>query len=257
MTKACRVDRRDRPQRQPPAARLSRRRRPRQGLQPPLRPEGVRRASRSSSSAAATRRWRPRSRSGRPGRTSRSRYRKKEFARPEARERREAPRAREEPDGPTSRSSTRRSERVTTATGKFMKAAGRSRSGVGAPAARHRGRADRAASARSSRTSAGEEHDLPNNVVFTMLGREAPLEFFRRSGIPIRGEWRPVTYVSFAAFFSSACSSTTGRRDGAVNQYFQEHALFPYNVPAWLERAGGGVAAVGTRRRSSGRSRSR
>src|SRR5687768_7952080 len=34
----------------------------------------------------------------------------------------------------------------------------------------------------------GTEEALPNDVVFTMLGREAPLEFFRRSGIPIAGE---------------------------------------------------------------------
>lgn len=47
----------------------------------------------------------------------------------------------------------------------------------------------------------GTEESLPNDVVFTMLGREAPLDFFRRSGIPIRGEWRPGTYAAFGAFF--------------------------------------------------------
>ncbi|MBA3273608.1 MAG: NAD(P)-binding domain-containing protein, partial [Chthoniobacterales bacterium] len=34
----------------------------------------------------------------------------------------------------------------------------------------------------------GTEEALPNDVVFTMLGREAPLDFFRRSGIQIAGE---------------------------------------------------------------------
>ena len=34
----------------------------------------------------------------------------------------------------------------------------------------------------------GTEEPLPNDVVFTMLGRKAPLDFFRRSGIPIAGE---------------------------------------------------------------------
>ena len=34
-----------------------------------------------------------------------------------------------------------------------------------------------------------------------MLGREAPLDFFRRSGIPIRGEWKAATRAAFAAFF--------------------------------------------------------
>ena len=30
---------------------------------------------------------------------------------------------------------------------------------------------------------------IPNDVVFTMLGREAPLDFFRKSGIKVRGDW--------------------------------------------------------------------
>jgi thioredoxin reductase/polyferredoxin len=47
----------------------------------------------------------------------------------------------------------------------------------------------------------GADSLLPNDIVFTMLGREAPLEFFRRSGIPIRGEWRPARYVAFGLFF--------------------------------------------------------
>ncbi len=38
--------------------------------------------------------------------------------------------------------------------------------------------------------AAGQAVTLPNDVVFAMIGREAPLDFFRRSGIPIRGEWR-------------------------------------------------------------------
>ena len=35
----------------------------------------------------------------------------------------------------------------------------------------------------------GETEVVPNDVVFPMIGREPPLEFFRRSGIPIVGEW--------------------------------------------------------------------
>ena len=33
------------------------------------------------------------------------------------------------------------------------------------------------------------ERTLDNDFVFTMIGREAPLGFFRRSGLPIRNEW--------------------------------------------------------------------
>ena len=45
----------------------------------------------------------------------------------------------------------------------------------------------------------GEEERMPNDAVFAMIGREAPLDFFRRSGVAIRGEWRPSTWISFGA----------------------------------------------------------
>ncbi len=45
----------------------------------------------------------------------------------------------------------------------------------------------------------GEARTLENDVVFRMIGREPPLDFFRRSGVPIRGEWRARSYISLAA----------------------------------------------------------
>ena len=77
---------------------------------------------------------------------------------------------------------------------------------------------------------AGKETRLENDVVFTMLGREAPLDFFRRSGISIRGEWRVTTALAFAAFVLSCVFLYNWKSNGAVNQYFQKHELFPYNV---------------------------
>lgn len=41
---------------------------------------------------------------------------------------------------------------------------------------------------------------IPNDVVFVMIGREAPLDFFRRSGVRIRGEWSAWSWAGFAAF---------------------------------------------------------
>jgi len=48
----------------------------------------------------------------------------------------------------------------------------------------------------------GEEKKLPNDQVFSMIGREAPLDFFRRSGMKISGEWSRSTRISFVAFFA-------------------------------------------------------
>jgi thioredoxin reductase/ferredoxin len=42
------------------------------------------------------------------------------------------------------------------------------------------------------------------STVFVMIGREAPLEFFRRSGVGIRGDWGMGRWVSLIALLSAA-----------------------------------------------------
>jgi thioredoxin reductase/ferredoxin len=73
---------------------------------------------------------------------------------------------------------------------------------------------------------------LENDVVFTMLGREAPLDFFRRSGIPIRGEWKATTALAFAAFVLFCVFLYNWKANGSLNRYFRANELFPYNVRA-------------------------
>ncbi len=46
----------------------------------------------------------------------------------------------------------------------------------------------------------GEQRTAPCEQVFTMIGREPPLEFFRRSGLPIRGEFGWRSWVLLALF---------------------------------------------------------
>jgi thioredoxin reductase/ferredoxin len=46
----------------------------------------------------------------------------------------------------------------------------------------------------------GNEQTLPNEAVFAMIGREAPLGFFRRSGVPVSGEIRAAGWAALAAF---------------------------------------------------------
>jgi len=50
----------------------------------------------------------------------------------------------------------------------------------------------------------GREERLPNDVVFSMIGREAPLEFFRKSGVPIRGEYGPKNWIALALIMAAA-----------------------------------------------------
>jgi len=93
------------------------------------------------------------------------------------------------------------------------------------------------------RDATGKTESLPNDVAFTMLGREAPLDFFRRSGIPIRGEWSAATAVSFLAFVAFCSFVYIWKASSHLNQLFQQRHWFPFNVPGWLHALGGSVAA--------------
>ena len=46
----------------------------------------------------------------------------------------------------------------------------------------------------------GETVELPNDVVFSMIGREAPLDFFRRAGVRIAGDWNATRLLGLVAF---------------------------------------------------------
>lgn len=93
---------------------------------------------------------------------------------------------------------------------------------------------------------AGNLHALSNDVVFSMIGREAPLDFFRRSGIGIRGEWTPATWIScilfvlFCVFLYDLKSNHPA--EFPVQQFVAAHGWFPYNVPNWFQAAGGRLA---------------
>jgi NosR/NirI family transcriptional regulator, nitrous oxide reductase regulator len=84
----------------------------------------------------------------------------------------------------------------------------------------------------------GATETLPNDVVFAMIGREAPLDFFRRSGIPIRGEWRARTFIGFAAFLLFCVFVYNWKAGTSLNAWFSAHRWFPFNIP---ETAGHGI----------------
>ncbi len=167
-------------------------------------------------------------------------YRKKEFARPKPENIEKIRMLEKNPTAPVAIEHPT-SERVTTATGTFMKAAGEHPPGsvrlaMGTQVVRI------APKQATLRDDAGKEMTVPNDVLFTMLGREAPLEFFRRSGIPIRGEWKPSTRAAFLAFFLFCVFLYNWKAGGELNRHFRENNLFPYNVPALFEKAGGAVS---------------
>ena len=168
-------------------------------------------------------------------------YRKKEFSRPKPENIEKIRMLEKNPAAPVGVEHPS-SERVTAATGAFMKADPKHPGSVRLTLGTQVVRVEPKHVVLKDET--GKEATLANDVVFTMLGREAPLEFFRRSGIPIRGEWKATTWASLVAFFLFCVFLYNWKAGGAVNQYFQKHSLFPYNVPGWLERAGGSIAAA-------------
>jgi thioredoxin reductase/polyferredoxin len=123
-------------------------------------------------------------------------YRKKEFSRPKPDNLAQIQRLAADPAAPAAVEHPS-SERVTTAASSDMR-------GPAAPGSLHTALGTQVAAIGDStatlRHADGRTETIPNDQVFAMIGREAPLEFFRRSGIPIRGEWRAAHYAAMAAF---------------------------------------------------------
>ena len=82
----------------------------------------------------------------------------------------------------------------------------------------------------------GTEAPLPNDVVFTMLGREAPLEFFRRSGIPIAGEATPRGWIALGVFLAFCVFLYAWKSGGFAETWLNP---WPENTPAILGSLGG------------------
>ena len=78
----------------------------------------------------------------------------------------------------------------------------------------------------------GNELSLPNDAVFTMIGREAPLDFFRRSGVKIKGEFSAVGWISLALILVFMTFVYNWKAGGSLTKLFQSNEWFPYNLPS-------------------------
>ncbi len=92
----------------------------------------------------------------------------------------------------------------------------------------------------------GTEVVLPNDNVFSMIGREAPLDFFRRSGLHVSGDWRPITWISCIAFLLFCVVlyhwKSNHPQEIPVQRWASQAQAFPYNVPKAFDAAGGRIA---------------
>src|SRR5206468_11240376 len=93
--------------------------------------------------------------------------------------------------------------------------------------------------------AAGKEETIPNDAVFSMIGREAPLEFFRRSNVPVRGEWRPPAIAAFVLFLVFCALMYHWKSDLphelGIYQAFSRNGWFPFNVGSVIAAAGGRI----------------
>jgi NosR/NirI family transcriptional regulator, nitrous oxide reductase regulator len=77
------------------------------------------------------------------------------------------------------------------------------------------------------RDADGVERTIPNDAVFSMIGREAPLGFFRRSGVAVKGEIGAAGWAALAAF-ATFCTWLYHWKSG--------HAVpFLGKLPSWLD----------------------
>ncbi|HZI89847.1 MAG TPA: NAD(P)-binding domain-containing protein, partial [Candidatus Polarisedimenticolia bacterium] len=87
------------------------------------------------------------------------------------------------------------------------------------------------------------EATIPNDVVFTMLGREAPLAFLRRCGIRIAGEMRPARWAALTLFLLFCAWLYNWKSGGSMSSLWAARHWFPFNLPDLLAGLGGRIAA--------------
>ena len=90
----------------------------------------------------------------------------------------------------------------------------------------------------------GAVETIPNDVVFVMIGREAPLDFFRRSRMRITGEMRPARWVAMGLFLAFCGWLYNWKSGGSMANLFAARHWFPFNLPDLLHAAGGWIAAA-------------
>jgi thioredoxin reductase/Fe-S-cluster-containing hydrogenase component 2 len=86
----------------------------------------------------------------------------------------------------------------------------------------------------------GEEpYSLQNEQVFTLIGREPPLDFFRRSGVGVTGDWTPKVWFGLIGFLGlvtflyhwKAYKPFLGIEGTNLWQVFAGRNWFPFNLP--------------------------
>lgn len=76
----------------------------------------------------------------------------------------------------------------------------------------------------------GKDETIANDVVFSMIGREPPLDFFRRSKVSIRGEWTGGKLAGFVGFLIFCTLLYNWKSGGALSDLFYQHNWWPISL---------------------------
>lgn len=78
--------------------------------------------------------------------------------------------------------------------------------------------------------SEGKERVLANDFVFTLLGRKAPLDFFKKSGLAVAGSWTKSRIISFVLFVLFAVALYNWKAGGRLDAISATKGIFPYSL---------------------------
>ncbi len=101
----------------------------------------------------------------------------------------------------------------------------------------------------------GTEKTIPNDAVFSMIGREAPLDFFRKSGVAVAGDRTATWWITLLVSLAVFVFIYHWKKDdlhilpfppfswiAQIGDMWKAAGLFPYNVPAIWQGLGGWFA---------------
>lgn len=144
-----------------------------------------------------------------------------------------------------------KSDRVTTAVGGFMDKYKSRGSLVAIPQSKVKSIRD----AEVVLTTPDGDKTFPNDAVFSMIGREAPLDFFRKSGVKIHGDrgtrWWVTLILSVLAFTFVYHWKKSGVHIlpfppfswvADIGGWWHDKGWFPYNLPELWQSLGGAFA---------------
>jgi len=76
----------------------------------------------------------------------------------------------------------------------------------------------------------GQSSTVPGDVVFSMIGREPALDFFRRSGVHISGEWDTQKTIGLTLFVLFCTALYNWKSGGFLSNLTYQHHLWPVSM---------------------------